>query len=29
VDAENCPAPLSNMKTLYELVKKAERILNY
>jgi hypothetical protein len=29
VDAESSPAPLSNMKTLYELVKKADRILNY
>jgi len=29
VDAASSPAPLSNMKTLYELVKKADRILNY
>lgn len=29
VDAQTSPAPMSNMKTLYALVKGAERILCY
>lgn len=29
VDAATSPAPLSNMKTLYELVARADKILNY